>query len=271
MEHTLQYAADQLAPHAEHAVHQLGPLATHAVNYLWLIPFFPLVGAVINATMGVRLQRKFGKGLVHGISIGAVALSFVTACVAFVTLLGLDSEQRFLQDTLWNIFTAGKVSVDLGFALDPLSMMMTLIITFIGTLIHVFSTGYMADEPSYWRFFAYLNLFVFSMLLLVMGDNFVLMFFGWEGVGLCSYLLIGFWYTDPQKAAAGMKAFVTNRFGDFGFVLGVFLLFWALGGAWAEGARRSDDLCRDRSAAAADAAAARGEGHGVPHVATAPR
>ena len=224
MEHTLQ-----------HAAHHLVPLATQSASYLWLIPFFPLVGAFINATMGVRLQRRFGKGLVHGIGIGAMALSFAVACVAFATLFGLDGEHRFLQDTLWNIFTAGKVSVDLGFALDPLSMMMTLIITFIGTLIHVFSTGYMADEPAYWRFFAYLNLFVFSMLLLVMGDNFVLMFFGWEGVGLCSYLLIAFWYADPQKAAAGMKAFVVNRFGDFGFVLGLFLLFWALGGAWHKG------------------------------------
>jgi len=219
----------------EHAAHHLAPLTTQAVSFLWLIPLFPLVGAFINATMGVRLQRKFGKSLVHSISIGAMALSFVVACIAFFKLLGLDAEHRFLQDTLWNIFTAGKVQVDLGFALDPLSMMMTLIITFIGTLIHVFSTGYMADEPSYWRFFAYLNLFVFSMLLLVMGDNFVLMFFGWEGVGLCSYLLISFWYTDPQKAAAGMKAFVVNRFGDFGFILGLFLLFWALGGAWQKG------------------------------------
>jgi NADH-quinone oxidoreductase subunit L len=219
----------------EHAAHHLVPLATHSVSYLWLIPFFPLVGAIINATIGLRLQRKFGKGLVHSISIGAMVASFAVACVAYATLLGLDGEHRFLQDTLWNMFTAGKVSVDLGFALDPLSMMMTLIITFIGTLIHVFSTGYMADEPSYWRFFAYLNLFVFSMLLLVMGDNFVLMFFGWEGVGLCSYLLISFWYTDPQKAAAGMKAFVVNRFGDFGFILGLFLLFWALGGAWSKG------------------------------------
>src|SRR5512138_2704895 len=131
MEHTLQHAA--------HAASQLGPLATHAASYLWLIPFFPLVGAVINATMGVRLQRRFGKGAVHGIAIGAMELSFVVAAVAFVSLLGLDPEHRFLQNTLWNIFTAGKVSVDLGFALDPLSMMMTLIITFIGTLIHVFS------------------------------------------------------------------------------------------------------------------------------------
>ena len=260
MEHTLQHAAAS----------QLGPLATHAASYLWLIPFFPLVGAVINATMGVRLQRRFGKGLVHSISIGAMVLSFVVACVAFATLFGLEPEQRFLQDTLWNIFTAGKVSVDLGFALDPLSMMMTLIITFIGTLIHVFSTGYMADEPSYWRFFAYLNLFIFSMLLLVMGDNFVLMFFGWEGVGLCSYLLIAFWYTDPQKAAAGMKAFVVNRFGDFGFVLGLFLLFWALGGAWHKAPGGRTTYVETDPHAAAYVAAARGEGHGVEHIAIGP-
>jgi NADH-quinone oxidoreductase subunit L len=254
----------------EHAAHQLAPLATQAASYLWLIPLFPLVGAFINASMGLRLQRRFGKGLVHGISIGAMVLSFAVACVAFASLLGLDGEHRFLQDTLWNVFTAGKVSVDLGFALDPLSMMMTLMITFVGTLIHVFSTGYMADEPSYWRFFAYLNLFVFSMLLLVMGDNFVLMFFGWEGVGLCSYLLIAFWYTDAQKAAAGMKAFVTNRFGDFGFVLGVFLLFWALGGAWQKGADGKTAYVETDAHAAAYLAAARGEEHGTPHVEVGP-
>ena len=252
----------------EHAAHQLGPLATYAASYLWLIPFFPLVGAFINATMGVRLQRKFGKGLVHGISIGAMVASFVVAGVAFVSLLGLPPEHRFLQDTLWNVFTAGKVTVDLGFALDPLSMMMTLIITFIGTLIHVFSIGYMADEPSYWRFFSYLNLFVFSMLLLVMGDNFVIMFFGWEGVGLCSYLLIAFWYTDPQKAAAGMKAFVTNRFGDFGFILGLFLLFWALGGAWQKAPDGKLKYVETDPHAAAYAAAA--HGHGVPQVPVGP-
>ena len=142
------------------------------------------------------------------------------------------AEERFLQNTLWNLLTAGRLTVDVAFALDQLSMMMVLIITGIGTLIHVFSIGYMADEPAYWRFFSYLNLFVFAMLLLVMGDNFAVMFFGWEGVGLASYLLIAFWYTDPEKAAAGMKAFVVNRFGDFGFLAGLFLLFWALGGAW---------------------------------------
>jgi NADH-quinone oxidoreductase subunit L len=266
MEHTL--------PAAAHAASELTPLVTHAASYLWLIPFFPLVGAFINATLGLRLQRKFGKGVVHSIGIGAMALSFVVACTAFVQLLGLDGEHRFLQDTLWNAITAGKVSVDLAFALDPLSMMMTLIITFIGTLIHVFSTGYMADEPSYWRFFSYLNLFVFSMLLLVMGDNFILMFFGWEGVGLCSYLLIAFWYTDSQKAAAGMKAFVTNRFGDFGFLLGLFLLFWALGGAWHKGP--DGKLTYVETAPETDqqsevtVAAAGAEGHGAESVKVGP-
>ncbi len=218
----------------EHATqaHELVPIAIHAVRWLWLIPAFPLVGAAINATVGWKLQRLYGKRVVHAIAVGAMALSFALACAAFVVMVGLDGEHRFLQDTLWNLLTAGSVRVDLAFALDPLSMMMVLIITFIGALIHVFSIGYMADEPAYWRFFSYLNLFVFSMLLLVMGDNFIVMFFGWEGVGLCSYLLIAFWYTDPEKAAAGMKAFIANRFGDLGFLVGLLLLFWALGGAW---------------------------------------
>jgi NADH-quinone oxidoreductase subunit L len=211
---------------------ELLPIAVQHVSLMWLIPVFPLIGALLNVSIGWKLQRLFGKRVVHGIAIGAMLASFVTAVCFFWQLRGLDEGSRFLQNTLWNAFSAGPVTVDLGFALDPLSMMMVLIITFIGTLIHVFSVGYMADEPSYWRFFAYLNLFVFSMLLLVMGDNFVVMFFGWEGVGLCSYLLIAFWFTDSEKAAAGMKAFVVNRVGDFGFTAGLLLLFWSLGGAW---------------------------------------
>jgi len=216
-----------------HAAGALGRLAVHPVSYLWLIPVFPLVGAAINAIIGWKLQRMFGKKIVHRIAVTAMLLSFVTALFAFRQMLALPAEERFLQNTLWNLLTAGRLSVDLGFALDQLSMMMVLIITGIGTLIHVFSIGYMADEPAYWRFFSYLNLFVFAMLLLVMGDNFAVMFFGWEGGDLASYLLIAFWYTDPQKAKAGMKAFVANRFGDFGFLAGLLLLFWALGGAWA--------------------------------------
>jgi NADH-quinone oxidoreductase subunit L len=212
--------------------HELGRIAVTQVGYLWLIPLFPIVGATINALVGWKLQQLFGKKIVHRIAVAAMLASFATACVAFWQLLHLPAEERFLQDTLWNVLTAGRLTVDLAFALDPLSMMMVLVITGIGSLIHVFSIGYMADEPSYWRFFSYLNLFVFAMLLLVMGDNFAVMFFGWEGVGLASYLLISFWYTDPEKAKAGMKAFVANRFGDFGFLAGLLLLFWALGGAW---------------------------------------
>jgi NADH-quinone oxidoreductase subunit L len=247
----VQAAGAAVAEHGGHAAaaaghaaaEHLAALHVHPVSYLWLIPLFPLVGATINATVGWKLQRLFGKKIVHRIAVTAMALAFFTALYAFRQMLALPAEERFLQNTLWNLLTAGRLSVDLAFALDTLSMMMVLIITGIGTLIHVFSIGYMADEPAYWRFFAYLNLFVFAMLLLVMGDNFAMMFFGWEGVGLASYLLISFWYTDPEKAAAGMKAFVANRFGDFGFLVGLLLLFWGLGGSWAprEGGMRNTD------------------------------
>ncbi|MHB1843865.1 MAG: NADH-quinone oxidoreductase subunit L [Deltaproteobacteria bacterium] len=207
------------------------------LSYLWLIPFFPLLGSALNATLGKRLQDRFGKSANHGIAIGAMVLSTAVAWVAFARLLATPVEDRFLHDLCWNMFTVGSLRVDLAFGLDPLSTMMTLIVTNVATLIHVFSVGYMSDEPAYWRFFCELNLFVFSMLLLVMGDNFVLMFFGWEGVGLCSYLLISFWYTDVEKAKAGMKAFVVNRFGDFAFVTGLFALLWGLGGAWGPASR----------------------------------
>jgi NADH-quinone oxidoreductase subunit L len=226
----------------EHATSALVPVVVSRVSYLWLIPLFPLIGATINATIGWKLQGMFGekpgmkggrgKQLVHSIAVTAMAASFAVAAYAFFQLRALPAEERFLQQTLWNMLTAGRLSVDFAFALDQLSMTMVLIVTGVGTLIHVFSIGYMAEEPAYWRFFSYLNLFIFAMLLLVMGDNFAVMFFGWEGVGLASYLLIAFWYTDPEKAAAGMKAFVVNRFGDFGFIIGLFLLFWGLGGAW---------------------------------------
>jgi NADH-quinone oxidoreductase subunit L len=212
--------------------HELGRIAVTQAGYLWLIPLFPALGAVWNAVFGWKLQKVLGKRAVHFVAVGAMLASLAVAVRAFIHMKGLPVEERFLQNTLWNLLTAGRLSVDFAFALDQLSMMMVLIITFIGSLIHVFSIGYMADEPSYWRFFSYLNLFVFAMLLLVMGDNFAVMFFGWEGVGLASYLLISFWYTDREKAAAGMKAFVVNRFGDFGFLAGLFLLFWGLGGAW---------------------------------------
>ena len=219
----------------EHATQQLGPTVVHTASYLWLIPLFPAIGAVINSLLGIRIQRTLGKKWNHGIAIGMMTLSLLTALRAFAQMYALPGNERFLQNTLWTMAEAGNLRFDLAFALDPLSMMMVLIITFVGTLIHVYSTGYMADEPSYWRFFSYLNLFMFAMLLLVLGDNFLVMFVGWEGVGLCSYLLIGFWYTEIEKADAGMKAFIVNRVGDYGFSLGLFLLFWSLGGAGSPG------------------------------------
>jgi NADH-quinone oxidoreductase subunit L len=205
---------------------------TVSVKWLWLIPLFPFVGAVINGLFGKKLQDKYGKAAVHTIAIGMMACAAIVAVAAFVKLLGLPAHQRFLLDSVFPMIHIGKFNVDMAFAIDPLSGMMALIITLIGTGIHVYSTGYMSEEPAYWRFFCYLNLFVFSMLLLVLGDSFIMMFFGWEGVGLCSYLLIGFWYKEKKNATAGMKAFVVNRVGDFGFVVGLFFLFWGLGGSW---------------------------------------
>src|SRR3954466_10045198 len=203
------------------------------VSWLWLIPFFPLVGSAINTAFGPRLQKAYGKRAVHFIAISAMLLSCLVAEVAFWKMFATPEHERFFEDHLWTMFQSGVLKVDLSFGLDPLGMLMTMIVTHVATLIHIYSTGYMADEPAYWRFFLWLNLFVFSMLLLVMGSNFVVMFFGWEGVGLCSYGLIGFWYTDIEKAKAAMKAFVVNRFGDFGFIIGLFVLFWSLSGVWA--------------------------------------
>jgi NADH-quinone oxidoreductase subunit L len=206
---------------------------TVPVSWLWLIPLFPFIGAVINGILGKKLQDRFGKKAVHTIAVGMMTLSAIVSVAAFVKLLGLPEHGRYLLDQVFPMIHIGRFNVDFAFAIDPLAAMMALIITVIGTGIHVYSTGYMAEEPSYWRFFCYLNLFVFSMLLLVLGDSFILMFFGWEGVGLCSYLLIGFWYKEKKNATAGMKAFVVNRIGDWGFVTGLFFLFWGLGGTWA--------------------------------------
>ena len=144
----MEHHATQAAAHAAEAVHALGPIVQHHVSYLWLIPLLPLVGSFINLTMGWRWERAGRKRLVHVVAVGAMVLSFAVAVRAFVEMLSLDAEHRFLQNTLWNMLTAGRLSVDVGFALDQLSMMMVLIITFIGTLIHVFSIGYMWDDEA---------------------------------------------------------------------------------------------------------------------------
>jgi NADH-quinone oxidoreductase subunit L len=196
---------------------------------LFLIPLFPLLGAAILGILGATLQRRFGKRAVSAIAVGVMAAASAVAVYNFCfRLLPQPEEARGLGDHVFAMIRVGALKVDMAFSMDQLGGVMALVVTLIGTAIHVYSTGYMHDEPSYWRYFAYLNLFCFAMLLLVLSDNFILMFFGWEGVGLCSYLLIGFWYTDVAKARAGMKAFVVNRVGDWGFVSGLLILFWGL-------------------------------------------
>jgi NADH-quinone oxidoreductase subunit L len=225
---------NRLAIAAEEAEHG-GPLMPHPVPFLFLIPLLPAIGALVNVAYGWKLQKTVGKKAVHFIAIGSMSLAALVAVISFFTLVSAGFHEHYLYQKLWTVFDTGNGFVlNLAFSLDTLSMTMTLIVTIIGTLIHVYSIGYMADEPSYWRFFCYLNFFCFSMLTLVMADNFGLMFYGWEGVGLASYLLIGFWYTEIKNPIAGNKAFIVNRIGDFSFVLGVFLLFWLLAGSWGQ-------------------------------------
>jgi hypothetical protein len=162
------------------------------------------------------------------VGVGVIAAAFGIAATIFAAMLGARAEAPFVR-TYWDWMPAGSLNVAAGLHLDQLSMLMTLIITGVGTLIHLFSVGYMRDDGAYARYFAYLNLFVFFMLLLVLGSSYALMFVGWEGVGLCSFLLIGFWFTEKANADAGKKAFIVNRIGDFGFLVAMFLMFWNLG------------------------------------------
>jgi NADH-quinone oxidoreductase subunit L len=201
------------------------PLQT---DYLRWIIFLPLIGAIVNGVFGAKIQERMGKGAIAFLACAPVVLAFGLALQAFFTLKGLDPAQRFLIDNLFPWIYLGSLKVDMAFLVDPLSAVMILIVTGIGGLIHIYATGYMHEDKSFWRFFAYLNLFMAAMLTLVLGDSLLLLFVGWEGVGLCSYALIGFWYTDHANTRAGNKAFIVNRVGDFGFVLGMFLLFWSL-------------------------------------------
>ena len=201
------------------------------------IILLPLIGAALNGLLGVRL---FSRRIAAAIACAAMGGSFAVSVWAVIGLLRLPEDARSLTVVLatWippiplaTISGIGYFSVDWAFRLDPLSAVMILVVTGIGFLIHVYSTAYMQDEPpaAYARFFSYLNLFCFFMLTLVLAANFVVMFVGWEGVGLCSYLLIGFWYEKQSAADAGKKAFITNRIGDWGFILGIFLVFFTFG------------------------------------------
>jgi len=199
-----------------------------------LIPLFPLLGAIANGVLGIH---SLSKKAVRTIAVGAVGLSFAASVAALVELF--RSAEPVLTRTLYTwipgnlVHLAGggaaNLTIEMAFRYDSLAAVMTLVVTGVSLLIHIYSIGYMSEEKSCGRYFAYLNLFTFAMLVLVLGANLAVMFVGWEGVGLCSYLLIGFWYTKDSAADAGKKAFITNRVGDAGFLLGIGLLIYALG------------------------------------------
>jgi NADH-quinone oxidoreductase subunit L len=194
---------------------------------LFLIPLLPFIGFLLNASFG----RRISKGVAGAVACGSMLLSFVLSVVAVSRLLGMPAESRFIVEPVFSWITSGDLRVGLDLTVDPLSALMILVVTGIGSLIHIYSTAYMHEESDseYARYFSYLNLFAAFMLVLVLGSNFLVMFVGWEGVGLCSYLLIGFWYQKKSASDAGKKAFIVNRVGDFGFVLGVLLIFVRFG------------------------------------------
>jgi len=197
--------------------------ATGALSGIWLLVAIPLASAAILLLLGKKAD-KWG----HWLGVLAVGASFVLGLILFFSLRGLDGN-RSAEQSLFDFIAVGKLHVDFGLLFDPLSGVFVLLITGVGSLIHIYAVGYMEHDEGRRKFFAYFNLFVAAMLLLVLGNNYVMLYFGWEGVGLASYLLISFWYTRPSAATAGKKAFLMNRVGDAGLAIGIFLLFATLG------------------------------------------
>ena len=203
----------------------------HTVTYLGLIPLMPLIGAVVIGLMHMFTctRKPFSEKVYSILAVLGPVLSTLIAFRTFFAVKSMPEEARYLTQKVFTWFSVGELDVAMGFLADPLSALMLLFVTFIGTLIHFYSIGYMAGDENYGKFFAYLNLFLGSMLILVLGDGPLVMFVGWEGVGLCSYLLISFYSEDRENVLAGNKAFIVNRIGDLGFVLGMSFLFWAIG------------------------------------------
>ncbi len=200
------------------------------INLIYLTILLPLAGFLINGIFGSKIKNEKVIGIIGS---GTIGLSFLIVVGAFFETLKLPAEHR---QSIVNLFTwlkVGGLNVSFSYQVDQLSLIMALVVTGVGFIIHVYSIGYMHGDKSFWRFFAYMNLFIFAMMNLVMGDNFVLLFLGWEGVGLCSYLLIGFWYDKKFEKSttsdAAKKAFIVNRIGDFGFLLGMFLIYLTFG------------------------------------------
>ena len=191
--------------------------ATISQNLLLAIPLAPLVGALVAGLAGKTVGRRGA----HTVTILGVLLSFICAVIV---LQAVALEGARYNATVYEWMNLGGLKMEVGFLVDGLTAMMMCVVTFVSLMVHVYTIGYMEDDPGYQRFFSYISLFTFSMLMLVMSNNFLQLFFGWEAVGLVSYLLIGFWYTRPTAIYANLKAFLANRVGDFGFVLGIGLV-----------------------------------------------
>ncbi|MBP9122296.1 MAG: NADH-quinone oxidoreductase subunit L, partial [Ignavibacteriaceae bacterium] len=199
-------------------------------EYIYLAVLFPLIGFLINGLFGRLIKNE---KIIGSIGAGMVGLAFIVIAFSFFETLGLPAEKRSRIVEWFTWIQAGGINAAFSYQVDQLSLTMSLIVTGVGFIIHVYSIGYMHGDKGFWRFFAYLNLFIVAMMNLVLADNFVLMFLGWEGVGLCSYLLIGFYYDRKFEkgtvADASKKAFVVNRIGDFGFLVGMFFIFYYFG------------------------------------------
>ena len=186
-----------------------------------IVPFAPLVGAIIAGFLGWLIGRR----ATHRVTILGMIVSFAASCLVLRDVL----KGNTFNGPLYTWITSGGAAFQIGFLIDPLSALMMVVVTFVSLMVHIYTIGYMDDDPGYQRFFSYISLFTFSMLMLVMANNFLQLFFGWEAVGLMSYLLIGFWYTRPTAIFANLKAFLVNRVGDFGFLLGIALVLDVLG------------------------------------------
>ncbi|MDF2731743.1 MAG: nuoL [Desertimonas sp.] len=220
------------------------------LDLIWLIPALPLLGFLVMVVFG----RRLGDPRAGYFASTMLAGSFVVTVAAFIDLLGTPADDRSHVVTLFEWLPVGNLQVDMAFLADPLSIAMCLFVTGVGTLIHVYAIGYMHGDPKFSKFFCYLNLFACSMLVLVLGENMLVTFLGWEGVGTCSYLLISFWHTRQSAATAGKKAFITNRVGDWGFMVAMFLAFGAVGSlsfATVNGAAIQGDLAQSTATAIA--------------------
>ena len=195
------------------------------LQHLWIIPLLPLLGAAANGIFG----RRWSRAATNAVALGSTGLALLATCELFREFAILGPAQIPWTHSYFTWIAAGTFRADYALQVDQLTLVMLLVVTGVGWLIHLYSTGYMADDAGYRRFFTYLNLFMFFMLTLVLAANYLVLFVGWEGVGLCSYLLVGFWFLKKTATDAGNKAFWVNRIGDFGFLLGLFLMFRQFG------------------------------------------